>query len=273
MNAHLATSRAYLAYQYSDAEKLRARIATHQDFSERRDSFADWLAPRLDPRPGLALDVGAGPGAYHRALAASGMAIVSVDFSLGMARAAREQAQRATLPVFSVQGDIARLPLAGAAFDRIMANHMLYHVPDIATALRELRRVSAPRARVVLATNAADSMERLLAIHRESARALGFTPTPPVHARFNLDHLPLVRGAFPRATVERYDDAFLFTSSAPALAYYASGFVDGIEAPPADGSHREPLLRLFAERIDGIIAREGVFRVPKASGAFVAVVD
>ena len=39
-----------------------------------------------------------------------------------------------------------------------------------------------------------------------------------------------------------------------------------------DGSHREKLLSIMAARIQAIIEREGVFRVSKDAGCFVASV-
>lgn len=42
--------------------------------------------------------------------------------------------------------------------------------------------------------------------------------------------------------------------------------------PPAGGSHRARLFPLVGAEIAALIAREGVFRVPKRLGCFVAVV-
>lgn len=41
--------------------------------------------------------------------------------------------------------DITAMPLAGGAFDAVICSHVLEHVPDDAAAMRELRRVTAPR--------------------------------------------------------------------------------------------------------------------------------
>jgi hypothetical protein len=66
------------------------------------------------------------------------------------------------------------------------------------------------------------------------------------------------------------ENAFVFPTAEAALAYYATGGVDLIEDPPADASHRGRLLHEAHERIQTVIDREGVFRVSKTAGCFVA---
>lgn len=264
---------AYLRYQYGDAEKLRVRIESHARYSERRDSFVDWLLERVAPAPGVLLDVGCGSGVYHRAVAARGMRIVALDLSPGMLRAVRDQAREHRLPVLAARGDAQRLPVRDASCDRIMANNMLYHVPDRLAALREFRRALNPGGRVVLATNARDTMARLWEVHRAAAERLGYAAAPlGVGDRFSLDDLPLIRAVFLDAERHVREDAFVFPDAEAALRYYATGPIDAIADPPADGGHRARLLPVVAEQIREIIAREGAFRVPKTSGCFVAVV-
>jgi ubiquinone/menaquinone biosynthesis C-methylase UbiE len=220
----------------------------------------------------VVLDVGCGPGAFHRRLAEAGARIVGLDRSPGMVSEVRQQADRSALPVLGVHADAQALPIADASCDRVIAIHVLFHVPDRELALREIRRVLRPGGRAVLATNAADSMARLTEIHEAAARSLGYTPSPPGYERFSLEHLDLVRAVFPGAQRLVYSDAFVFPDVPAVLRYYASGKVDNIEERPADGSHRKKLLPLVADRIEATIAREGVFRVPKAAGCFVAEV-
>jgi SAM-dependent methyltransferase len=266
------TDPGHLRYQYGDTERLRIRSDTHHLYSERPDDFVDWMLDQLEPRPGhLVLDVGCGYGIYHRALAARGVrAIVGLDASPAMVEAAQQQAATHDLTVVAIQGDAQHLPLPAATYDRVMANHMLFHVADQLAALRELRRVLKPSGRVLLATNAADHGRRLWDVHAAAARRLGHTPAAPPGARFHLDHLGLVRQVFPTAERRVRPDAFVFPSAEAVLRYMASGPVDAIVDPPADGSHRAALLALMSEQVEAIFRAEGVFRVPKDAGCFVA---
>lgn len=267
-----ATDPRYLHYQYADAEKLRIRQQAHALYSEQSLSFFDWLMPTIDPQPGtLVLDVGCGSGAYHQLLARYNTRIAAIDASQGMLDVVQEQARQQRLPVQSIRAFAEALPLGDMTCDRVMGNHMLYHVTDQLAALREMRRVLKPGGRVILATNAADSGQRLIEVHLAVARAAGYTPTDQRFDRgFSLEHLDLVREVFPNAERLIYHDAFLFPTAEPALAYYASGVIDMLEEQSADGSHRARLMPLFEEQVRAIIEREGVFRVPKSSGCFVA---
>lgn len=267
-----ATDPRYLHYQYADADKLRIRQQTHALYSEQATSFFDWLMPTIDPQPNaLVLDIGCGSGAYHPLLAKYNTRIVAIDASQGMLDVVQEQARQQALPVQSIRAFAEALPLRDAACDRVMGNHMLYHVTDQLAALHEMRRVLKAGGRVILATNAVDSGQRLIDVHLEIARAAGYTPTDQRFDRgFSLEHLDLVREVFPNAERRIYHDAFLFPTPEPALAYYASGVIDMIEERPADGSHRAQLMPLFEEHVREIIERKGVFRVSKSSGCFVA---
>ncbi|MEX0751204.1 MAG: class I SAM-dependent methyltransferase, partial [Dehalococcoidia bacterium] len=252
-----ATYLAYLAYQYGDAERLRVRCETHRLYSVVPDNFRGWVIEQCGVRSGMhVLDVGCGPGTYHTALIALAARVTGCDFSRGMVVEALANSRTNRYRAGLAQASAEALPFAEASFDRAMANHMLYHVPDIPLALREIRRVLRPGGRVVLATNDA-GRGRLFELHERAARDCGFTPTEIASARFTLDDLPLVQSVFADAVMHRKTNAFAFPDAEPALRYYASCQIDEIEERAADGSHREPLMQRMQALIEEIVAREG----------------
>jgi SAM-dependent methyltransferase len=131
--------------QYADDRHLRAR----QRFWQHQDPYFDvvgWVLELVGPSPGLrVLDAGCGNGLYLNGLRERQVTAVGCDLSPGMLRAAAHPAV--------LNADIAALPLRDGAVDVALAIHMLYHVPDRETALRELRRVTVPGGLCLAVTN------------------------------------------------------------------------------------------------------------------------
>jgi ubiquinone/menaquinone biosynthesis C-methylase UbiE len=271
LDVERAAAPEYLRDQYATPEKLDIRIEAHRRYSERPDDFLDWILDHLDPQPGdSVVDVGCGRGSYHVPLVRRGARVIlALDTSPGMVSTSQQQAHAQRLPVVAIEASAERIPVPDASYDLGMANHVLFHVADVPTALRELRRVLKDSGRAVLSSAGANSSARLESLHREAAERLGLRPTGRVIERFNMEHVDVVRSVFPTTRRDIRDDAFVFPSTEVTLRYYASGMIDAIENRPLDNSHRDRLLRVVGEGVDAIIAREGVFRDPKPSGCFV----
>jgi len=267
------TDKSYLAYQYADAEKLRIRQDAHHLYSEfANQRFLEWVVAELDAGPGaLVLDAGCGNGPYHQLICARGARLAAFDYSLGMARVVKAQAtpHSAARSTVVFQADAQAIPLRAGICDRVLAAHMLYHVPDQRRALEDMRRVLREGGRLVLVTGGGRS-SRLRELHDEVARELGYTPTTSPAARFTLDHVPLVRSVFPDATAHLFPNAFLFPTAEAALSYYASGMVDSVAERDTTSAHRRQFLAFVAERVHAEIGGAGVFRDPKDNGCIVA---
>ncbi len=271
----LSTDSDYLQYQYGSTEKLKIRQEAHRLYSERSDGFMPWVLDILEPRPGDTLaDIGCGPGAYFSAIAqrsaGAGLRVLGIDMSPAMLAEAKQRGAASGIDLETIRADVQWLPLADDCCRRVMANHILYHVPDQMAALTEMARILSPGGRIVLVTNDAGAGRVLEDAHDAAALALGLTCPPGLDERFSLDHLDLVQSVFPNARVVVREDAFLFPDSDSALRYYATGMIDRVEPLPADGSHRAKLLPLVQAQLDAVIAERGELRVPKNSGCFVA---
>lgn len=155
--------------QYRDASNLTARGGLHERFSTNGYGWHRWVFDRLElPADGWVLELGCGPGWLWRENSSRVPATWTVmlsDFSQGMVREAERNlaavglGQRARLS-FAV-ADAGAIPFGAASFDAVVANHMLYHLPDLAGALSEVRRVLRPGGRFYAATNGRAHLQEL----------------------------------------------------------------------------------------------------------------
>jgi ubiquinone/menaquinone biosynthesis C-methylase UbiE len=103
------------------------------------------------------LDAGCGTGYLAAGLrrARPYVVVVGTDLSAGMLGSARAAGAE---PL--VQADATRLPFAPGSFDLVVARGVLHHLPDVAAALREWRRLLAPGGAVVLVSEPTPAVER-----------------------------------------------------------------------------------------------------------------
>jgi len=146
---------AYVAAQYATEDGLAARKSIYVD-TAGTDPREVVYAAVAEARPAQVLDVGCGPGDHAERLDGDlGVAVVAVDTSERMVELARARGVDARL------GDAQELRFDDASFDVVLAASMLYHVPDLERALREIRRVLRPGGRLVAATNYEDHLREM----------------------------------------------------------------------------------------------------------------
>lgn len=152
--------------QYKTDANLVARQSIYAYQHPRIDLQARVLDLVTPASSDIILDVGCGNGTYLAELARRGLAgrALGVDLSFGMLAAARERLNRAERSAALANADATALPLRDGMADLVLAPHMLYHVPDPAAALRELRRVTRPGGRVVIVLNGTGHMGQLRAV-------------------------------------------------------------------------------------------------------------
>jgi ubiquinone/menaquinone biosynthesis C-methylase UbiE len=142
--------------QYGQAHNLQARLDVLNRYRSHPIPWYVWLFEHLQLPPTAAiLEVGCGLGNLWTEnltrIPAQWNIIVS-DFSPGML-AATQQHLATRLPAgdYAVL-DLQALPFPAACFDAVIANHMLYHVPDRPRALADVQRVLKPGGRLYAST-------------------------------------------------------------------------------------------------------------------------
>lgn len=88
------------------------------------------------------LEVGSGAGRFTEQAASTGATVVSVEYSEAVTANMANNGHRPN--VLIVQGDLFRLPLPPALFDRVVCLGVLQHTPDPAGAFRAIAQMVRP---------------------------------------------------------------------------------------------------------------------------------
>jgi len=157
---------AYLrAEQYHSARNLNARIEIHRRFSTGKKDWNDFIFEHLplahSGAQGLALGCGnASQWRENKDRFPLDIRMVLSELSFGMLSEPRLAFQDD--PRFQICAmDAQDIAFKNNQFDFVTANHMLYHVPEIAKALSEIARVLKPAGVLMAATNGAHHMHAL----------------------------------------------------------------------------------------------------------------
>jgi SAM-dependent methyltransferase len=207
------------------------------------------------------IDIGCGPGWYLGVMRSRhpGIAAVGLDLSAGMARATLESGTPAGV------ADAMQLPVRTASIDVALATHMLYHVPDIALATRELARVVCDTGIVAIVTNGRDHLRELDAVSRAAVAVVGgagpWTAPARSSTRFLLDDAPaLVAPALDVVAFDRVRREIVVPDTAPLVAYVDSE-KSLFSGPIPDATAWRHVLAEVEMRVAAVIARDGAFTV------------
>lgn len=142
--------------QYQSADNLNARISLHENYSTNPIPWLAWVFHQMEIPEGAAiLELGAGNGKLwaqnHEAIAAEWTMLLS-DLSVGMLASARE-VLRAHRNINFSSCDAQAIPIENESVEIVIANHMLYHLPDVHRAIAEVHRILRPGGKFYAATN------------------------------------------------------------------------------------------------------------------------
>jgi len=251
--------------QYKDSSNLDARVNIHARFSTNPYGWFNWLFDALAKLPANAkiLELGSGPAYLWTNCSnriPAGWDITLSDLSSGMVDAAWRNLVVTGRAYNFKEIDAQSIPFEDGTFDAVIANFMLYHVPDRPKAIAEIKRVLKPGGRLFAATVGDNHILEMKDImQRVHVNKLSEPYVNPFTLESGLDQL---KPFFPNVTLSRYEDNLHVTEIEPMMAYLRSSL------RAADLSETE-LAKVRVE-LENELKEKGRIFITKASGLFEA---
>jgi SAM-dependent methyltransferase len=251
--------------QYRNADNLNARIAIHERFSTNPQGWFPWVWDVLTSLPAEAkvLELGCGSGAIWMACPEripSGWSITISDFSAGMLDSAWRNLVTLGRGFKFEQIDAQAIPYPDETFDIVIANHMLYHIPDRPKALGEIRRVLKSCGYLVATTVGEAHLKELGGWLRRADPEYAISrPTSAFNLGSGTAQLEVFFG---QVTMRRYPDTLRVTDVDLLMAYIRS-------FPKASEFSEAPLAEVRRE-MESEMQAKGAILVTKDSGLFLA---
>lgn len=256
--------------QYATAAHLRVRHQTYEKYQYPKVDFPLWVLARHvwrgDER---ILDVGSGTGSYFTRLREHlpDARYVGLDLYTALLKANNAPVR--------VQADAAALPFADASFEIVMANQMLYHMPDLPGTLAEISRVLQPGGILLAAAESLYNMPQIYSLVRQAIGALmpaeaASTTFNPPHMAFGLENgTRLLSRMFYGVVRYELPTILIFEAADPILDFITS-WRSLFEPQFPRGVQWDEVIHYIRAIVAARIRQKGEYGVDLLSGALVA---
>lgn len=247
--------------QYQNSNNLNVRISIHDKYSTNKQGFGNWITAQYEIENGMTvLELGCGTGsmwAGKNELIQRCSKLILSDFSEGMLEKTKETLQGQEGITYEVI-DIQDIPYGSNTFDIVIANMMLYHVPDLQKGLREVRRVLKENGKFYCATYGENGiMEYIGGLFNGDGAG---TKAQSNHAFTLQNGAVSLSKVFSKVTRYDYIDSLAVTNLEDMADYiYSLTGMSALRQIP-----RETMLAVLKEH-----TANGVLNVPKEYGMFV----
>lgn len=260
------TDQKYLTQdQYKDAGNLDARIEIHKRFSTNPQGWFNWVFDTLVklPAESKVLELGCGSAAMWKECASripAGWVITLTDLSDGMLDAAWRNLVPLGRSFKFEQMDAQSISYGDKTFDVVIANHMLYHVPDREKALHEIKRVLKDDGCLIATAGGNTHMQEMY----QFLKRVNANPRPDMFSNpFTLENgLSQLQNVFSRVKKSQYVDNLQVTGIDPLIAYIRSSIGADLSEEKLDGLKKELI---------AVLEKEGKIFITKDSGLFEAL--
>ncbi|MCL2213222.1 MAG: class I SAM-dependent methyltransferase [Oscillospiraceae bacterium] len=262
------TSPQVIKNQYGTDGSLDIRIRVKKRFSTSNQGWGSFLLQNFCLKPdNRILELGCGNAVFWKAVAdrlPTGIKLTLSDFSEGMLEAAKGNTNGLSFIENYAVIDAQSLPYSDNSFDVIIANYMLYHVPNVQKALSEISRILRPNGFFFAATFGKDNLKEVTDIFHDYDNRIDSVLNEMV-AVFGLENGGGILGKyFNSVEMEKFENNLHITEFDSLLDYFLSyrgmGNISEIISDVKLEQFSDYINRVFSEKsyID-ITQEEGLF--------------
>lgn len=243
--------------QYKNPDKLNIRIRLHQLYSTNKEGFNNWIVKYYDiKKKSSILELGCGTGITWKDnthLLQDCKEVYFTDLFEGMIKEARANIGEHSNIHYEVV-NAEDLIYEDERFDIVIANMMLYHIPNLDKALSEIRRVLKKNGIFYCATYGENGVEsfinQMLSIQRERQHTFTLQNGKDILEKW-----------FSSAEKLEYDDKLLISNYSDLVEYIQSFK----EMNEWQNYSYEELYRLISN-----YEKQGIIEISKEYGMFVS---
>lgn len=251
--------------QYSNDKNLSIRSNLHSKHSTNKQGLVPWLFEKYEFSEGFnILELGCGNGYQWQNRIESlpqGCSLTLSDFSNGMVDIVKSKYSEYNNVSFQ-QIDIQNIPFQVETFDVVIANHMLYHIPDLSKALSEVKRVLKTDGKFYSTTNGNGGMRPFL--HNALKHLNPDTKSFTQELSFTLQNgYEILRYYFSHIKRIDFEDSLSITET--------QDLVDWMKSTISIASYSEQDIEGLFDYFEEIRKRDGAINIQKECGLFISM--
>ena len=211
--------------QYKSDKNLNLRSNLHS-YNINKVDWDTWCFNQMNfIKNGRILELGCGPGKLwykNKERIDKSLRIILSDFSKSMLKIAKDKLEDIDHNFIYREINAEDIPYEDNSFDIVIAQHMIYFVPDIEKALMEIRRVLLPGGTLYVTANSCESMSELNEL-AEKFEPNGGLNSNGFSSRFDLENgRGILEKFFKQVDVEILEGKIIVDDAKPVVSYKAS---------------------------------------------------
>jgi len=211
--------------QYKSDKNLNLRSNLHS-YNTNKVDWDKWCFNQINfIKNARILELGCGPGKLwykNKDNIDNTLNITLSDFSKSMLKIAKDKLQEINQNFIYKEINAEDIPYEDESFDVVIAQHMLYFVPNIEKALAEIKRVLSQGGMFYVSANSCDSMAELNKLAEKFAPNLGLDNNG-FSNRFDLENgKSILEKYFSEINIDILEGKIIVDDAKPVVSYKAS---------------------------------------------------